>query len=136
MFPPYQASALDGEKRISGLIRSLGQTPMRPPGTTSRPLYPTEITARTDFPDGNELVTAEGGEAWDAKMTVLIELVRHHVEEEEKEDFKVLKSELDKEELQQLGEALLEAKANYKPPQDGQMAPGKHGGSKSQIMQH
>lgn len=48
----------------------------------------------------------DGGETWDAKMKVLIDMVRHHVEEEEHEIFKTMKSELDSAELKQLGEAL------------------------------
>ena len=50
-------------------------------------------------------------ERFDAKMTVLIENVRHHVEEEEQELFPQVRKELDRQALADLGDALQSAKA-------------------------
>jgi hemerythrin-like domain-containing protein len=49
-------------------------------------------------------------ERFDAKTTVLIESVRHHVREEEKEVLPQLRQNCSRAELQELGRALLEAK--------------------------
>jgi hemerythrin-like domain-containing protein len=49
-------------------------------------------------------------ERFDAKMTVLIENVRHHVEEEEHEFFPKVRAELDRKMLAELGRALEAAK--------------------------
>jgi hemerythrin superfamily protein len=50
-------------------------------------------------------------ERFDAKTTVLIENVTHHIEEEEEEWFPKVREALGRKQLQQLGEQLLEAKA-------------------------
>jgi hemerythrin-like domain-containing protein len=47
---------------------------------------------------------AKDGEQWTAKMTVLKELVEHHVEEEEGTGFKEASDTFDGEELEKLGE--------------------------------
>jgi len=49
-------------------------------------------------------------EEWTAKFTVLKESIEHHVEEEEGEMFKKAQRVLSKEEIEALGERLLEAK--------------------------
>jgi hemerythrin superfamily protein len=49
-------------------------------------------------------------ERFDAKVTVLIENVRHHVKEEEQEMFPRLRQLLSRSDLQELGQALAEAK--------------------------
>ncbi|HSJ90950.1 MAG TPA: hemerythrin domain-containing protein [Ilumatobacter sp.] len=49
-------------------------------------------------------------ERFDAKVTVLIESVRHHVEEEESEFFPKVREQLGRNELADLGEALADAK--------------------------
>ena len=51
-----------------------------------------------------------GDERFDAKVTVLIENVRHHVDEEESDFFPKVRSELGRKPLSELGEALAEAK--------------------------
>jgi len=50
-------------------------------------------------------------ERFDAKVTVLIENVRHHVEEEEEEFFPKVRDELGRKSLNHLGEAMEEVKA-------------------------
>ena len=45
-----------------------------------------------------------GGEAWTAQLTVLREMVEHHVDEEESTGFSCARSEFDKEELERLGQ--------------------------------
>ena len=51
-------------------------------------------------------------ERFDAKVTVLIENVRHHVEEEESDFFPQVRKQLGRNELADLGETLAEAKAS------------------------
>jgi hemerythrin superfamily protein len=55
-------------------------------------------------------------ESFDAKVTVLTENVRHHVEEEEKEWFPEVRKAMGRKELQELGERMIAAKA--KAPSD------------------
>jgi hemerythrin superfamily protein len=54
-------------------------------------------------------------EKWTAKFTVLKENVEHHVEEEEGELFKKARSVLSKDEIEELGNRLQEAKRQGKP---------------------
>ena len=49
-------------------------------------------------------------ERFDAKTTVLIENVRHHIEEEEDEWFPKVREGLGRKQLQEIGEEMLEAK--------------------------
>ena len=49
-------------------------------------------------------------ERFTAKTTVLIENVRHHIEEEEQEWFPQVREGLGRKQLQEIGEAMLEAK--------------------------
>jgi hemerythrin superfamily protein len=49
-------------------------------------------------------------ERFDAKVTVLIEVVRHHVKEEERQLFPKVRDRVDRRELLQLGDALRDAK--------------------------
>ena len=51
-----------------------------------------------------------GDERFEPKTTVLIELVRHHVEEEEKEFFPKVRSEVGRKRLGEIGQQLEEAK--------------------------
>jgi iron-sulfur cluster repair protein YtfE (RIC family) len=53
---------------------------------------------------------AKDTEEWTAKLTVLKENVEHHIEEEEKELFKVARQVLGKEELSELGKNIQTAK--------------------------
>lgn len=55
-------------------------------------------------------------ERFDAKVTVLTENVRHHVEEEEKEWFPEVRKTMGRKELRELGERMIAAKA--KAPSD------------------
>jgi hemerythrin superfamily protein len=60
----------------------------------------------------NELKDMDPGhERFDAKVTVLIESVRHHVEEEEGELFPKVREAMGRKPLQELGEVLERAKA-------------------------
>jgi hemerythrin-like domain-containing protein len=60
-------------------------------------------------------------ERFDAKTTVLIENVTHHIEEEEQEWFPQVRAGLGRKQLQELGERLLAAKkkAPHSPAQPG-----------------
>ena len=60
-------------------------------------------------------------ERFDAKTTVLIENVRHHIEEEEDEWFPKVREGLGRKQLQEIGEEMLEAKktAPREPSQPG-----------------
>ena len=60
-----------------------------------------------------------GDERFDAKTTVLIENVTHHIEEEEQEWFPKVREGLGRKQLQELGAALVEARrrAPRKPSQ-------------------
>ena len=49
-------------------------------------------------------------ERFDAKTTVLIENVRHHIEEEEQEWFPQVREGIGRKQLQEIGEEMLEAK--------------------------
>ena len=61
-------------------------------------------------------------ERFDAKVTVLIENVRHHVEEEEQEMFPDVAKRLDADVLEDIGKALTEAK-KYVPTRPHPSAP-------------
>jgi hemerythrin superfamily protein len=54
---------------------------------------------------------APTGERFDAKVTVLIESVRHHVEEEEQELFQAVRKSMKVAQLEQLGDTMEAAKA-------------------------
>ena len=65
----------------------------------------------------DELATLDpSDEAWAAKMTVLIENVEHHAEEEEQEMFRLIRSETSAEDREEMGETLEEAKAGLGAP--------------------
>ncbi len=53
----------------------------------------------------------EDGDRWKAKVKVLKELVEHHIQEEEKEVFKLAKKALDKEQLQEIAGQIMENKS-------------------------
>ena len=70
-------------------------------------------------------------EVWNAKIKVLIDMVRHHVQEEETEYFKVLRTEVNRTELRQLGEEVQSFKENFTAPR----APASRGdGASSQLQ--
>lgn len=61
----------------------------------------------------SELSTVDAtDERFDAKMTVLMENVRHHVEEEEQEWFPQVRAAIGRKRLQELGERMEAAKAD------------------------
>ena len=76
-------------------------------------------------------------ERFDAKVTVLIENVRHHVKEEEQDLFPMVRNELGRSALGELGEAMAEAKktAPHHPhPRSPDTPPGNIlGGSKAAV---
>jgi hemerythrin superfamily protein len=61
-------------------------------------------------------------ERFDAKVTVLIEMVRHHVEEEEGDMFPKVREAMGRKDLQELGETMEKAKA-ISPKQPHPKAP-------------
>jgi hemerythrin superfamily protein len=67
-------------------------------------------------------------ERYDAKVTVLIENVTHHIEEEEREWFPKVREGLGRNQLQELGERLLtmREKAPRKPTEPGAMKKAVH----------
>ncbi len=69
-------------------------------------------------------------ERFDAKVTVLMESVRHHVEEEEGEMFPDVRKALGRKRLQELGERMSQAKASA-PTKPQPKAPDTPTGSKS-----
>ena len=68
--------------------------------------------------------TQPDDERFDAKVTVLIEAVRHHVEEEEEQLFPDLRTVATRAELLELGDALLAAKRTAPTVPDPDGAPG------------
>jgi hemerythrin superfamily protein len=54
-----------------------------------------------------------GQEEWEAKLTVLIENVEHHVEEEETELFPQLREAFGQDRLDRMGEAMMQAKQRH-----------------------
>ena len=66
-------------------------------------------------------------ERFDAKVSVLMENVRHHVEEEEQEWFPEVRKELGRKRLQELGEQLEKTKASAPrtPRPEAEVAPKK-----------
>ena len=69
-------------------------------------------------------------ERFDAKVTVLMENVRHHVEEEEQEWFPEVRKELGRKKLQELGDRLEKAKIDA-PRQPRPQAPDEPAGAVS-----
>ncbi len=61
--------------------------------------------------------TSVDNETWDAKFSVLKEVLTHHMDEEEKELFKQAKKVLSKEELQQKYEPFEETEEKYEKEQ-------------------
>ena len=55
-------------------------------------------------------------EQYKAKLNVLMELVKHHADEEEKTMFKMAREIFDKSELEELGERIAQAKEEAKAP--------------------
>ena len=72
-------------------------------------------------------------ERFDAKVSVLMENVRHHVEEEEQEWFPEVRKELGRKRLQELGEQLEKTKASAPrtPRPEAEVAPRKKAGGKA-----
>jgi len=65
----------------------------------------------------DELATLDpSDDTWSAKMTVLIENVEHHAEEEESEMFRLIRAATSAEDREEMGETLEEAKAALGAP--------------------
>ena len=58
---------------------------------------------------------ANDSEKFEPKITVLMEDVEHHVQEEEGEMFQMVESQFDEETLETLGSEMEEEKANFQP---------------------
>ena len=58
--------------------------------------------------------TAVTHERWPAKLKVLSEMIEHHIKEEESEIFKMARSEMDKEKLEELAEKFDSKKQNVR----------------------
>lgn len=56
---------------------------------------------------------SEDSEKFDAKLKVMQENIEHHVEEEEKEMFPQMRKQLSTEELEEISQALITARADY-----------------------
>lgn len=54
-------------------------------------------------------------DVWQAKMTLLKEMVEHHIDDEEEELFPEMKAAIPKDELEQLGERMAQLKAQGLP---------------------
>lgn len=61
-----------------------------------------------------------GSDVWEAKLKVMKENVEHHVSEEEEELFPEAEDVLSEEQLEQLAQSIIEAKANQAPAQKTQ----------------
>jgi hemerythrin-like domain-containing protein len=74
-------------------------------------------------------------ESFEAKVTVLIENVRHHVKEEEKEYFPKVRSELGRRSLGELGDSMARAKtrAPKRPHPRSHSTPTKNGRASSSL---
>jgi len=74
-------------------------------------------------------------ESFDAKVTVLIENVRHHVKEEESDFFPKVRSELGRRSLGELGDSMARAKSHAptRPHPREASTPSKNGGGGSLL---
>ena len=91
--------------RSSTLLRG---PPFRARRTTCWRAWRSTTSSSGCCPSSTAWIPAE--ERFDAKMTVLIENVRHHVEEEEQEFFPKVRAELDRKALAEVGQAMEAAK--------------------------
>ncbi len=130
LFRKYEATGDDASKTRQKLVAEIAQELLVHAAAEEQVFY---AAVNRDVPDERDGVleaheehrVAEGlldeisklspdDEIFHAKVTVLIEAVRHHVKEEEEDLFPAVRKELDRSTLQELGDAFASAKTEHR----------------------